>query len=167
MTDDVHRVGDLELDQDLQYQQRAWIFQRIGWGAIALTTIAALLGFTGSGWVSQGTVGQPGDAFWVEYERFGRFQSPQKLRIHINQAMDNQQIQVVMSREYLQGVQIQQVTPEPEQIQLSPQSLTYSFKGTTPTAITFYVEPEQIGFLPGFIGLEEGSSLQFQQFIYP
>jgi hypothetical protein len=47
---DVHRVGDLELEQDVQYQQRSWAFERIGWIAMSLIAIAALLGLTGSGW---------------------------------------------------------------------------------------------------------------------
>lgn len=39
---DVHRAGDLELEQDLQYQQRSWEFERIGWIAMSLIASAAL-----------------------------------------------------------------------------------------------------------------------------
>jgi protein-L-isoaspartate(D-aspartate) O-methyltransferase len=164
---DVHRVGDLELEQDMQYQQRSWAFERVGWIAMSLIAIAALLGLTGSGWLSRGKVGQLGDPFWLEYERFGRFQSPEKLRIHIDKASSNNQIQIGISRQYLEGVQIQQVTPEPDRIELTADRLVYIFKGTTPTAVTFYMEPDQVGFVPGSVELAGGRSLQFQQLIYP
>lgn len=36
------RVGDLEINQDLDYQQRAWVIQRIAWVVIALVTLAGL-----------------------------------------------------------------------------------------------------------------------------
>ncbi|MBK5647525.1 MAG: hypothetical protein I4N51_10885 [Acinetobacter sp.] len=161
------RVGDLELEQDLQYQQRSWVFQRIGWAAMSVIALAAGLGLTGEGWLSQAKVRQPGNPLWLEYERFGRFQSPEKLRIHIDKALPTNQIRIGISRKYLEGVQIQQVTPEPDSIELSSNRLIYSFKGTTPTAITFYIQPDKMGFSSGSVGLEGAQLLEFQQFIYP
>lgn len=163
----MHPGGDLELEQDLQYQERAWAFERISWAAMSLIAIAALLGLTGSGWLSQAKVGKPGDPLWLEYERFGRFQSDEKLRIHIDKTLPTSQIRIGISRQYLEGVQIQQVTPEPDSIELSSDRLIYSFNGTVPTAVTFYMQPEQIGLVLGSVRLEGAQSLQFQQFIYP
>ena len=164
---EVHRVGDLELEQDLQYQQRSWMVERVGWIAMSLITIAALLGLTGSGWLSRGKVGQPTDPVWVEYERIGRFQSPEELRIYINQISSSNQIEIGMSRQYLEDVQIQQITPELDRIEQSSDRLTYIFKGTTPGAITFYMQPEQVGLVKGSVELEGVQPLAFQQFIYP
>lgn len=164
---DKGKVGDLELEQDLQYQQQSWVFQRIGWAAMSLIALAALLGLTGEGWLSQAKARQPGNPLWLEYERFGRFHSSVQLRIHIDKALPSNQIRIGISRKYLEGVQIQQVTPEPDNIELSSDRLIYSFKGTTPTAVTFYVQPEQMGFSSGSVGLEGTQLLQFQQFIYP
>ena len=163
---EVHRVGDLELEQDLQYQQQSWTVERVGWVAMSLIAIAALLGLTGSGWLSRGKVGQPNEPIWVEYERLGRFQSPEKLRIYINQTSSSNQIEIGMNRQYLEDMQIQQVTPEPARIEQSSDRLTYSFKGTTPGAITFYMQPEQVGLVKGSIELEGVQPLAFQQFIY-
>lgn len=164
---DIKRVGDLEIGQDLQYQQRSWTVERIGWITMFLITIAALFGLTGSGLISQAKEGQASDPLWLEYEHFGRFQSPEKLRIHINKTSATHQVQLGISRSYLEGVQIQQVTPEPDRIELSSDRLIYIFNGTVPAAVTIYVQPEQIGILPGSVRLEGAHPLQFQQFIYP
>ncbi len=163
----IQRVGDLEIEQDLQYQQRAWTVERIGWIAMFLIASSALLGLTGSGWLSQAKAGQASAPFWLEYDRFGRFQAPEKLRIHINKTSSTRQIQLSLSRQYLEGIQIQQVTPEPDRIELSSDRLIYVFNGTAPTAITIYMQPEQMGLLHGFVRLEGAQPLQFQQFIYP
>ncbi len=163
----VNKVGDLELEQDLQHQQRTWTFERTGWILMSLIAIAALLGLTGSGWLSQAEVGQTSDPLWLEYERFGRFQSPEKLRIHINKTSPTRQVQISISRQYLEGMQIQQVTPEPARMELSADRLIYVFHGTTPSAVTIFIQPERIGFLRGSVRLEGTQPLQFQQFIYP
>ena len=35
-TSGVQRVGDLEIGQDLVYQRREWVFERVGWGVVAV-----------------------------------------------------------------------------------------------------------------------------------
>ena len=65
------RSGDLEIAQDMTFQRRSWAVQRVGWGVVAVTIGAALLGLLGSGPLSRSTAVAPG-AFAVEYERFVR-----------------------------------------------------------------------------------------------
>jgi hypothetical protein len=43
------RVGDLEVNQDLDFQRHVWWFQRIGLVGMALVVVAALLGLFGGG----------------------------------------------------------------------------------------------------------------------
>jgi hypothetical protein len=45
----VPRVGDLEVDQNLEFEKVFWRAQRIGWGVVALVVLAALLGVFGNG----------------------------------------------------------------------------------------------------------------------
>jgi hypothetical protein len=165
---DVQHGNDLELGQNRADQQGPVIVQQVSWSVMALIAIAALLGLTGSGWLSEAKVGKSGDPTWIEYERFGRFQAPEKMRIHVEpQQVADGELRIWISRSYLEGMQIHQVTPEPDRMEAMPDRLVYVFKGTAPTAITLYMEPEQIGFLPGSVGLEGGQPLYFQQFVYP
>lgn len=165
------RVGDLEIDQDLDYQQRAWIIQRIGWLVIALVTFAGLLGVFGTGLLSNAKAGKQTDPFWLEYERFERFQSPAKLRLHFSpNAEQAGKIRVWFKRDYLENVQLQQVTPEPESVEAQSNRFIYTFanpKPDQPTTVTFYLQPDQIGALSGSVGLETGSPIPFNQLVYP
>lgn len=71
----IQRVGELETSQDIDLQSRAWAVQRVGWGVIALTVLAALLGLFGPGLFNNATAGSKEAPLWLEYKRFGRFQS--------------------------------------------------------------------------------------------
>ena len=46
---EVHRVGDLELDEHIGFQRRSWRVQRIGQIVVVLVVLAALAGLFGGG----------------------------------------------------------------------------------------------------------------------
>ncbi|WP_414588716.1 hypothetical protein [Scytonema sp. PCC 10023] len=168
---DIERVGDLEIDQDLDIQRRNWAVERVGWGILAFVALAALVGLFGSGMLSNATVGSKKAPLWLEYERFGRFQAPLRLRVHLGQsAGGNGKVRVLLKRDYLENFQIQQVTPQPQSVEAGAKQLTYVFQVTEPnqpTAVTFYLQAEQVGLLSAQVGLPGKQPLHFSQFIYP
>lgn len=171
MTTEIKQVKTLEINQDLQYQTRSWMLQRVSWGVIAFTALMALLGLFGSGPISQTQVGDEGDRLWVKYERFGRFQSPTKLQIHLAENTGRGNTQAIwLNRDYLEEVEIERIIPEPDRVEAGSDRLIFIFHTESrnqPTTITFNLQPEKMGSLPGQVGLREGESLQFHQFIYP
>ena len=56
----MQRVGDLEIEQDHDFQRRSWRLQRAGWIVLSLVLLAGLLGLFGSGPLAHATVGAPG-----------------------------------------------------------------------------------------------------------
>jgi hypothetical protein len=46
---EVQRHGDLEIQEDLPFQRREWLVERVAWGVMALLIVAALLGLFGTG----------------------------------------------------------------------------------------------------------------------
>lgn len=164
------RVGDLEISQDLEYQKKMWKVERVGWGVMGLISLAGLLGVLGPGLLGHTTQGGKNDPLKIEFERFGRYQAPTELRVQLGTAIQQgDNVRVGISRDYLEQMQIQQITPEPESVESQSDKLVYHFRVTSldqPTAITFYLEPETIGPLSGSVELQ-GQTLQFNQFIYP
>ena len=67
---------DIDLDQDIDFQQRSWKVQRVGWGLMVLFVLAGLSGLLGTGPLSNVTDGDEGGPLWLEYQRFGRLQAP-------------------------------------------------------------------------------------------
>jgi hypothetical protein len=167
----IKRMGDLEVGEDLDYQHRSWAVQRVGWVVMGLVALAALLGLFGSGPLSNATTGDESKPLWLEYERFARLQAPTRLRIHLRPSNGGDgKVRVLLNRDYLNGVQIQQVTPQPESVEAGLKQLTYVFQVTEPnqpTAVTFHLQTQQIGLLSGQVGLFGEQPLRFSQFIYP
>jgi hypothetical protein len=161
----------LELKQNLDFERRSWTVERVSWVVIAVVTVAALAGLLGPGPLSHTTTGEPSGQLWLEYSRFGRLRAPSTLRVHVTaNAGQPTPLRVWLSRNYLERVQVEQVTPQPEQVEAGPEQLTYAFpiaESSRSTAITLSLKMDRFGRQRGCIGMVDGPSLCFQQFIYP
>jgi hypothetical protein len=163
--------SELELKQDLDFERRSWTIERIGWTVMGLVVLAALTGLFGAGPLSATTAGEKGGPLWLEYPRFGRLKAPLMLRVHLGpNTLQQGPVRLWLGRDYLESVQIEAVTPPPEEVEAGPERLTYVFPVSEPsrsTAVTFFLKADQIGRQGGCIGLVEGPTLCFRQFIYP
>ena len=153
----------MEIDSDVKFQRREWIAQRIGWIVIAAVVLAALVGTFGTGPVSRASAQAPG--LQLEYERFVRWRQSMKLRCLVSETKP--ETQVAISRDYLDSVQIEQITPPPVQAESAGAWLVYRFAGPAPMAVTFSVKAEEFGYLPGAVRIPDGEAVSFRQFIYP
>lgn len=165
------RIGDLDIHQDLPFQHRSWTAQRIGWVVMALLVLAALLGIFGEGPLSRTVERDPTAPFWIEFERFARYQTTFPLRVHFKgEAARNGAFSMWISREYLNHVRIKTITPEPAETRLSSDGLTYIFPLHEPGAdgdIALYAEAQKIGLVSGRLGMTADHSIPFEQLVYP
>ncbi len=167
----IKRVGDLEIDQDLRYQRRAWLTERIGWVCMALIVLAAILGFLGPGLLGRRTLTDGSGALTVEYTKFLRYEGPATLTFHLKEAaFSGGDVRLWISQDYLDSLQIVAVTPPPDHAEIAQGRVIYVFKlapGTRQALITFDVTEQKIGPVRARVGTGEGQSLSFSQFIYP
>lgn len=162
---------DLGSSHDVEFQHRSWMFQRLGWGVMALVITGALLGLFGPGPLSRDIAGSPDSPIRVEYHRFWRMQSPMTLRVLLGPAPPGEtQARVWLERAYMEGMRVEHVTPQPERVEAGPERLTYVFAlggPVGPTAVTFVMQPESPGVLHGRAGLASGEVVDFRQWVYP
>jgi hypothetical protein len=168
---DVRRHGDLEIPEDLPFQRREWLAERVAWAVMALLIAAALLGLFGTGPLSRTTAGDEAGPLWLEYERFARVLAPAVLTVHVGPAAARDRtLRLWVDRRYLESVELQQVTPQPHSTAAGLERLIYDFRlaeGERAAAITFNMRPSRFGSLPGRVGLIGGPAVRFQQFVYP
>lgn len=164
-------VGDIQVDEDLAFQRRSWQIQRVGWAIMALLILAALLGLFGPGPLSYATAGVQGSSLWVEYNRFVRFTSVQELIVHLGpEAVRGDEAPLWFSTTYIESLDIQGITPQPDAVEIGPDRITYVFlvdNPSEPFSVYFVIQPEKIGLLEAQIGVDEGELVRFRQFVYP
>jgi hypothetical protein len=165
------RLRAPQIDQDLGFQRREWALRRLGWLAMAAAIVAALLGLTGRGILSGATAGEEGAPLRLEYQRFGRLQAPTTLSVELGAAATEAgQAEVWLTRDYLDGVEIEQIEPEPRETLVGADRTTYVVAvepAGQPAAVTFHLRQEAFGRRSGRVGLPDGTGLGFDQFVYP
>jgi hypothetical protein len=167
----VQYADELQIDQDLAFEARFWVVQRVAWGVMALVILAGVAGLFGAGPLSDARVGSADGSLELEYERFARFHAPTTLRLRLDADGSGEALKAVwLDRQYVDGLAIEQVTPRPEAVEVDADALRYLFRVADrggPVEVTFQLKPERIGPLSGRAGLVDGPSVSFRQLVYP
>jgi hypothetical protein len=161
----------IQIDEDPTFQRHQMRFERIGWGAIAVILLAALVGFFGNGPLSAATAGDAGDPIRVRYERLDRKSNPTQLTIVLApEAATEGRVRVAVDRAWVDGVTIQRVEPEPESVEVASDHLVYAFAvqaDAGPVEVIFRFEYENWGWTACEIGLEGGPTHAFGVLVFP
>jgi hypothetical protein len=159
--------GDSHLD-DLAHERAIWKLQHYAWTFFALILVAALLGLFGDGVLSHAKAAKPGLS--LEYERFGRYQAPNALKLRLGAGGGNTLPAVWLDRDFVDQIEIQEIYPPPELVKVTSDRLIYIFnvaQTNDTVAIAFHFKPDGYGKTRGRLGLVDGPELTFSQFIYP
>ena len=165
------RVGGLEIDQDLEFQRRVWVAQRVGWALMALFVLAAAVGLLGVGPLSHARAAIPG-VMTLEYERFARFETSETLTVRLDSAATaGEVVRLSLNREFLDSAKIETVLPPPARVESAAGRLIYVFavgEPRVPLVVTFTFEPRDIGVHEGIVRLESRDArIAFRQLVYP
>jgi hypothetical protein len=167
----IKQVGDLQIDQDLEFQRRMWRMQRVGWVIMGLIILAGLLGFLGGGPISRAEVGDRAGSLLIRYDRFERTLSPATLRLAVAPGTTTEgQARIKLQYPFLNKIEVQDVQPQPQSVEATSDGLVYVFSvGNVrgPVEITFRYRPEQMGLVSGGVGIEDGELVMLSQFVYP
>ena len=158
------KARTLEIDEDLAFQHREWLFQRIGIAVLFVFIVSAGLGFTGMGGpMSHAEAGERGAPLHIEYERFVRSgaQSTMKLNLHSDPPGF---IQFWLSAPYLEDVVIQSVAPIPQTVTVEGSRHVYTIRAaSTDVTVKVDMEHQTSGTLEGEVGIVGGPTVSFWQ----
>jgi hypothetical protein len=159
-------AGDLELDQDLDFQRRDWRFQRAGQLALLAAILAALMGLFGRGPVAHASAVGQADAWRVRYSRFVRHRAPDRIEVQLTGAGAGTHRRLWLDRDYLDWTDVQRVVPEPAAVVAERDRVVYSFDGA-PERITFEILPERVGRSRTRLGVGDDPPVVLTQFVFP
>lgn len=165
------RIGDLEIDQDLEFQQREWRVQRVFWAVLVLVVVLGMIGLFGTGPISSATSGSSSQGISVSYERFVRHGGEAELEFTIqpDQVQDGQ-VEIWISSSYLDDLTIEQYSIEPDEVRSQGERQVFVFlvdSSDEPASIRISIRPDKMGRFAGEAGIVDGPSISFSQLSYP
>jgi hypothetical protein len=146
--------------------RRGWVFERVGWIAMAAVLLATAAGLFGNGWLSEREV-SAGDSFMVRYPRFARAHSP--FDLGVDWVLPQQEAALSISRSYLDGFEIAEIRPAPSAVTAGPDRTYYTFRTSEPHAhvgVTFTLRPKHGGRFSGTVGSRD-AEVEVRQLVYP
>jgi hypothetical protein len=87
-----------------------------------------------------------------------------------NSTVNQDQIDVWISADYLARVEITSIVPEPEEVMVAGDRVVYRFNmdaQSEASMMRIALEPDDPGLSTGRIGVIDGPDLAFWQFVYP
>ncbi|HWC14221.1 MAG TPA: hypothetical protein VG929_06470 [Actinomycetota bacterium] len=164
-------VGDLQVEQDTTFEKREWNFQRVGRVLMSLIVVAALLGFFGAGPLSLTEVRDDTGNLSLAYEHFGRRGSTTELVVDVAPAaIANGKAEVWLSSHYLGEMQVESVTPAPDQVTIQDDGYVYTFLVDQPedaVTATFTFTIDAMGTVTGHAGLAGAEPIELDHFFTP
>lgn len=161
---DIQRVGDLEIDQDIQHEKIEWKIQRVAWIFMLLLLVVALLGLFGGGFFSPRNLYNRD--LQVNFESFLRVDAP--FRMDVKVLNTDEQPELLISRDYLKHFEIESIQPEPEQVSTKGEFQHFRFNRLeSGTHILFDLKPRDMGGIEGQMGADSQSLLPVHHFVYP
>jgi hypothetical protein len=139
----------IAVGEDLEFQERWWTFERIVWSFFILLLIADALGVFGRGWLAKADVKQPDSGMEVKYERVMRRSTPGTILICFGpDALQNSEVHLFVSREIVELLGNEGISPLPEKSVLGDGGVTYTFPATAGAPeVAIQVEAKSPGFL--------------------
>ncbi|HEV2609066.1 MAG TPA: hypothetical protein VGU61_02265 [Noviherbaspirillum sp.] len=158
----------LQIDSDMRQQNREWVIQRIAWVLLAVLLLAILLGLFGRGGPLSTISEKSADGMLrLDYERFVRNHTPDKLQLAVKARSESMQVKI--SSEYVRKIRIEDITPTPVRSSSGQDGIVLVFD-TRPSEMmeaAIHFSPEGIGKLEGWIAVDGRQPHHFNQFIYP
>lgn len=163
-------IGSPIPDEDVPFQRREWTVQRIGWIAMAMLVIAALLGLAGGGGpLTDATQQTRDDTLQMHYVRVERAQAPAELRFNLATG-NGEHISIWIGNDFLSGVEIESISPQPLETRAGAgrQIFVFPVAGDAETIeATFHYRPQGFGRYAGRAGLVDGEDVAFSQLVVP
>jgi hypothetical protein len=139
--------NEVAVGEDLEFQRKWWIVERIIWIFFLLLIIADVLGLFGRGWLAKAHVLAPDKSLDISYERVERFSTRSILRVNVApELIHDGKAQLWVSESLVKSLGNQRVVPQPETSALGNSGILYTFPVTgPPMTIEFALAPVSIG----------------------
>lgn len=151
--------------ENMRFQRRTWIAERIGWTILVLITLVALSGVFGNGPLSWQTAS--GGSLTVDYERFQRVTRLSRFTFEIGR-QSGPELQLHLSSAFQQNFEISNIQPQPTRSTAGADGIDLAFAGKGAGArIIIWARSRRYGVSNISARLGEEAPVPFWVFVYP
>lgn len=159
----------LEIEDHIRFDRLEARAERAGWLVMLATVVAAVLGLFGNGLIGYAENVSPDGRVAVRFDRFLRLGAPAEVVVEMKRVPPGS-LDLAVDRQYLDGMNIERVTPTPASVRMDRDAAIYSFevkRGVEAFAATFRLMPDSLGFTHGTVAAPGGRPAHLRQVIYP
>jgi hypothetical protein len=161
-------IWDLEDEWHRRNRRREWIAERCGVALMAGVVLVAVLGLLGPGRLSRQVKTSADGRLSVEHHTVQRHQAPARLLIDVAPSASGV-IRLRLSRSFTDRVDVEQITPEPDAMEMTDNDLVYRFQTSDLTGygtIVLRFQHDEYGSARCTV-VVEGSEVQLSEFVLP
>ena len=164
----VPRSQEATVGENLAFQKREWVFQRLGWVALLLLIVASGVGLLGPGMASRSTSTEPSSGLQIEHYRLVHRQAPVDITARLEQSNAEEQ-SIWIGAGLLERMTIESMVPEPIRVEADSEGSRFVIATTpgAPASFRLSVRYERCGTAKGRIGRNAAESLDLETFVYP
>ena len=164
------RAGEADdYEAVMRHHRAAWRVERIGWTAMALLLMAALLGVFGDGPLSHVRSGST-QALSVRYDRLLRSNAPTEYEFQAGTSLvTGGELRLRFERSLMEDIELDSIVPQPDKQDAGPDYTEFAFRvrGNAPVKIDFRYRPATFGRHSGRVSVDGQHSVLIDQFVYP
>ena len=169
--DSVPKINEeVAVGEDIAFQRRWWIFERIVWIFFAIILVMTLLGCFGRGYLAKAKLHSTDDGIVAKFDRVQRTGTPSDMTVVLgNNAVRNGEARLFVSESLINKLGAQRISPAPEKTFIGDKGLTYVFPALqTPATVIFSLEPSGPGKFPFTLTLPDSqSTVQAEIYVVP
>jgi hypothetical protein len=159
----------LQVDADEMVQRRRRRAARVGWVALGGIVASGLAGLLGPGPVSRTVTVSADGLVTAEHHRIAHHEADDSLVLRVApQAVDDGRLHIELGGSWVDGVDLQSMSPEPIDQRLVPGGRVLEFGVERPgsLAVTIAYRADDVGRLTGHVRVAD-DHLTFHQFVLP
>lgn len=166
--DDEWRNRVEPFEEDMRFQRRDWMFERVGWGILYLIALLALAGLFSVGPLSVTVAGSPSANLKVEYQRFHRNGSLADMVLRIN-STDDSTVHLHLNTEFMEAFMIEGMWPQPILSAGDADGVEFIYESSRSRHFSIYVSlrPSRLGSVTAQARLRGQEAVSFHLFVYP
>lgn len=161
---------ELQIDQDLTFQERDWRLQRVAILLMLVFVVVGAAGLLGPGPLSHSQARSADGSVSVDYLRWARRGHEANLGVVVDPAqVSDGRIRLEIPTRYFEDMELRGVTPQPEQVEANGSVMRFVFaapRADGPSTFTFDLQGRGMGSLPGEVRVND-IIVRFSQFLWP